>query len=173
MDRRDGRAMARLYDRYGRLVYATVFRIVRNQAVAEDLVQETFLRAWNRPGIFDEHQYTMGPWLLAVARNRAIDHCRSQAEPGASRAVFAENEDPRLYAGLEAGVLDAEQARRIKQSLAQMPDHHRQAIEIACFDEFSPIRMAARLGQPLVTAMASLRSALAELRRAMEAGVAP
>ena len=74
---RDPHAMADLYDRYGRLAYALIHRIVRNSAVAEDLVQETFLRVWNRVQSFDPSRGALGPWVLTVARNRAIDYLRS------------------------------------------------------------------------------------------------
>jgi len=170
--RRDGRALAQLYDRYGRLVYAIVLRVVRDQAVAEDLVQETFLRAWNRAQIFDEHKCAMGPWLVAVVRNRAIDFLRSQGARDSRPALVYENEDPRLCAGLEDGILFAEQTRRAKQALDQLPEVQRQAIELACFDCLSPAAMAAKLGKPPGTLQTWLRGALTEMRRAMEAGVA-
>src|ERR1700738_3511129 len=75
--RRDPHALAELYDRYGRLVYSLILRVVRDTGIAEDLVQETFLRVWNRVAGFDAQKGSIGPWLLAVARNRAIDYLRS------------------------------------------------------------------------------------------------
>ena len=69
--------MSALYDRYGRTAYALIYRVVRDAAAAEDLVQETFLRVWNRAQSFDEERGALGPWILTVARNRAIDHLRS------------------------------------------------------------------------------------------------
>ena len=77
MQRRDPHALAELYDRYGRLVYSLILRVVRDTGIAEDLVQETFLRVWNRVAGFDAQKGSIGPWLLAVARNRAIDYLRS------------------------------------------------------------------------------------------------
>ena len=74
---RDDGAMRELYDRYGRLVYSLILRMVRNSAAAEDLVQETFLRIWNRMQAFDQQRGALGPWVLTVARNRAIDYLRS------------------------------------------------------------------------------------------------
>src|SRR5947209_17849419 len=74
---RDTRAMSDLYDRYGRLAYSVIFRIVRNGAAAEDLVQETFLRVWNRVQSFDAEKGALGHWVLTVARNRAIDYLRT------------------------------------------------------------------------------------------------
>jgi RNA polymerase sigma-70 factor (ECF subfamily) len=68
---RDPRAMSELYDRYGRLAYSLIYRVVRNAGAAEDLVQETFLRVWNRVQSFDQTRGALGPWVLTVARNRA------------------------------------------------------------------------------------------------------
>src|ERR1700722_15593364 len=71
------KAMNDLYDRYGRLTYSLILRIVRNPSTAEDLVQETFLRVWNRVQSFDAERGALGAWVLTVARNRAIDYLRS------------------------------------------------------------------------------------------------
>src|SRR5712692_8932174 len=70
-------AMDELYYRHGKLAYSLIYRIVRDVGVAEDLVQEAFLRVWNRAQGFDAERGALGPWLLAVARNRAIDYVRS------------------------------------------------------------------------------------------------
>src|SRR5688572_15287672 len=66
LQRRDPKALADLYDRYGRLVYALILRIVKDAGIAEDLVQETFLRMWNRVQGFDAQKGAIGPWLLAA-----------------------------------------------------------------------------------------------------------
>jgi len=76
MQRRDANALAELYDRYGRVTFSLIVRVVRDAGIAEDLVQETFLRVWNRVHGFDAQRGSIGPWLLAVARNRAIDRSR-------------------------------------------------------------------------------------------------
>src|ERR1700690_2194803 len=77
LQRREPQAMADLYDRFGRLAFSVILSIVRDAGVAEDLVQETFLRVWNRVQGFEAGRGALGPWLLAIARNRAIDHVRS------------------------------------------------------------------------------------------------
>ena len=59
--RRDPQAMADLYDRYGRLAYSLILRIVRDREMAEDLVQETFLRIWTRAQAFDSERGALGP----------------------------------------------------------------------------------------------------------------
>src|SRR5438067_4373063 len=77
LQRRETDAMADLYDRFGRLAYSVILGIVRDANLAEDLVQETFLRVWNRVHAFEPGKGALGPWLLTIARNRAIDHLRS------------------------------------------------------------------------------------------------
>src|ERR1017187_9722534 len=74
LQRRDPEAMADLYDRFGRLAWSVIVASVRDTTIAEDLVQETFLRVWNRVHTFEAGRGALGPWLLAIARNRAIDH---------------------------------------------------------------------------------------------------
>src|SRR3954464_12027981 len=103
---RDPQAMADLYDRYGRISYTLIFRIVRNVGVAEDLVQETFLRVWNRVQGFDNEKGSLGPWVLTVARNRAIDYLRSVDGRMSQNAFELEaNEHPSMFANVEEDIL--------------------------------------------------------------------
>src|SRR5438045_6304617 len=77
LQKRDPQELGELYDKYGRLAYALIYRIVRDTGTAEDLVEETLLRVWNRSQVFDPDRGALGGRLLAVARNRAIDYLRS------------------------------------------------------------------------------------------------
>jgi RNA polymerase sigma-70 factor (ECF subfamily) len=70
LKRREPSVMGDLYDRYGKLVFSLIYRIVRDIGVAEDLVQETFLRVWNRAQGFDAERGALGSWLLAVEKCR-------------------------------------------------------------------------------------------------------
>jgi RNA polymerase sigma-70 factor (ECF subfamily) len=74
---RDSAGLAIAYDRYGSLAYSLIVRITRDSSVAEDLVQELFLRLWNRIQDFDESRGSLHGWILAIARNMAIDYIRS------------------------------------------------------------------------------------------------
>ena len=103
---RDPRAMSDLYERYGRLAYSLIYRVVRNTGAAEDLVQETFLRVWNRVQSFDQTRGALGPWVLTVARNRAIDYLRSvdgKMSAGALELELPDLDQPPLVASLGTG----------------------------------------------------------------------
>jgi len=168
--RRDPQALAELYDRYGKLAYSLVLRVVRDQAVAEDLVQETFLRVWNRVHSMDSAKGAIGPWLLAIARNRAIDYLRSSAGRERNAVELNETDHAPLYNEMEAGILVSDQARRVKVAMGKLAPNYRTVMELAYFEGLSQSEMAAKMGQPLGTIKTWVRTALQSLRD--ELGVA-
>jgi RNA polymerase sigma-70 factor (ECF subfamily) len=164
LQRRDPQALAELYDRYGRLVYALILRVVRDRGVAEDLVQETFLRVWNRVHGFDAEKGAIGPWLLAVARNRAIDYLRSASGRERNAVEFEETDHPSLYIDMEQDILTSDKARVVKQAMEKLSPQQRQVIELAYFEGLSQTEMAERMKQPLGTVKTWVRTALKNLR---------
>ena len=164
LQRRDPQALAELYDRYGRIVFALILRIVHDGGTAEDLVQETFLRVWNRVQGFDAEKGSVGPWLLAVARNRAIDYLRSVAGRERNAMEYEETDHPALYVDMEQNILTSDQARIIKGALEKLNANQRQVIELAYFEGLSQTEMAERMGQPLGTVKTWVRTALKNLR---------
>jgi RNA polymerase sigma-70 factor (ECF subfamily) len=171
---RDASAMADLYDRFGRLAFSLIFRIVRNEAVAEDLVQETFLRVWNRAQAFDNERGALGPWILAVARNRAIDYLRSVESRFEQSAFELEKlEQPGLFVNLENSVLNIDRVRALRGAFEKLTPNQRLVLELAYYEGLSQTEMAARLKQPLGTVKTWVRTALKILRDELgEAAVA-
>jgi RNA polymerase sigma-70 factor (ECF subfamily) len=161
---RDPRAMADLYDRYGRLVYSLILRVVRDGGIAEDLVQETFLRVWNRVQGFDSDRGSLGPWLLAVARNRAIDYLRSAGGRMRNQFEVEESEHPAQFTDFEKQLLNSDRVRRVKVALEKLSENQRSVIELAYFEGLSQTEIAGRMGQPLGTVKTWVRSALKNLR---------
>jgi len=165
LKRREPQAMAELYDRYGRITYVLIFRIVRNVGTAEDLVQETFLRVWNRVQAFDHQKGALGPWVLTVARNRAIDYLRSVDGRMAQNAFELEaNEHPSLFANLETELLNSDLARRLRTAFEKLSPNQRLVIELAYYEGLTQSEMAERIKQPLGTVKTWVRSALKALR---------
>jgi RNA polymerase sigma-70 factor (ECF subfamily) len=163
--KRDPQAMADLYDRYSRVVFSVILRVVRNASVAEELAQEAFLRAWNRSVDFDATRGRIGPWLLTIARNRAIDYLRSTAgQQQATTFEFASSERVSLFVNTEDKMLDQEQARRIRAAFSKLNENQRKVLELAYFEGLSQTEMAEQLGQPLGTVKTWVRTALSTLR---------
>jgi RNA polymerase sigma-70 factor (ECF subfamily) len=165
LQRKDSDAMAGLYDRFGRTAYSVIFSIVRDSAVAEDLVQETFLRVWNRAQTFDGERAALGPWLLAIARNRAIDHVRSAGARMEKNAFELDaHEHPSLFVDMERDLVNSDHARVIQKALAKLSENQRQVIHLAYYEGLSQSEMAERMGQPLGTVKSWVRGALKFLR---------
>ena len=170
LKRRDPQAMADLYDRYGRAAYSLIFRIVRDAEMAEDLVQETFIRVWSRAQAFDSARGALGAWLLAVARNRAIDYIRSvDGRMARSSYELVEMENPALFANLESQIVTSDQSRRVREALTKLNPAQRNVIELAYFEGLSQSEMAEKMGQPLGTIKTWVRTALRNLREQLGA----
>jgi RNA polymerase sigma-70 factor (ECF subfamily) len=157
----EAKAMSELYDRYGRLTYSLIFRIVRNPSTAEDLVQETFLRIWNRVQSFDAERGALGAWVLTVARHRAIDYLRStDGRMQAGAMELDQLERPGWFSKLDSAALAVDRVRRFEK----LTPTQRQVIELAYYEGMSQTEMAERLNQPLGTVKTWTRSALKILR---------
>ena len=162
IERRDPEAIVDLYDRFGRLAYSVIVAIVRDPAVAEDLLQETFLRVWNQAHAFEPGRGALGPWLLAIARNRAIDRLHSNGSDVP--------DDPWLFVDMAREVLDADHARVVRAAISKLGANQRKVIELAYYEGLTQTEMAERMGQPLGTVKTWVRTALKNLRD--ELGVA-
>ncbi len=162
---RDPKVMGAIYDRYGRLVYSLIHRVVRDTGVAEDLTQETFLRVWNRAQAFDVKKGALGPWIVTVARNRAIDYLRSSDGRMAARSLeLTDIEHPSRFAGIDERALSIDRARRLKEAFEKLTPNQKTVIELAYYEGLSQTEMAERMQQPLGTVKTWVRGALKELR---------
>jgi RNA polymerase sigma-70 factor (ECF subfamily) len=167
LQRRDQQAMVALYDKYGRLVYSVIYRIVRDAAASEDLAQEAFFRIWNRIVTFDAERGALEAWVLTVARNRAIDYVRVKSVGRAADVLGIEAlENPRLFTRAAAPV-SAEDAGAVRAALTRLNASQRELIDLAYFEGLTQTELAERLSKPLGTIKSMVRSALKTLRQAM------
>ena len=148
-------------------------RVVRDAATAEDLVQETFLRVWNRVQGLDAERGCIGPWLLAVARNRAIDYLRSAAGRERNAVEFEETDHPALYCDMEPDILRSDKTRRVQAAMEKLAPNYREVMQLAYFEGLSQTEMAERMGQPLGTVKTWVRTALKSLRDELGVVVTP
>jgi RNA polymerase sigma-70 factor (ECF subfamily) len=113
---------------------------------------------------FDGDRGALGGWLLAVARNRAIDYLRSAGGRMRNALELEETEHPSLFVDAEREALNSDRARRLRTALEKLNPNQRSAIELAYFEGLSQTEMAERLGQPLGTVKTWVRTALKNLR---------
>jgi RNA polymerase sigma-70 factor, ECF subfamily len=166
LKRREAEAMGELYDRFGKVAFAVIVRIVRNAGVAEDLLQETFLKVWNRVEGFDDARPSLGPWVLTIARNRAIDYLRSTDAKMAQNSCDLEKlERPKFFTDFEANYMSDDRIRIIRQAFTKLTENQRKVLELAYFEGLSQSEMAVRLAEPLGTVKTWVRTALQLLRQ--------
>ncbi len=162
----DAEALAELHTRYHRVVYLLVFRIVGDTGVAEDLVQETFLRVWTAALLYDGRKGALASWLLTIARHRAIDYVRSKGRWKQRPWRPNETRDPRLCADLERSVLPSLELGLLSHAFRKLSLRERTVIDLAYGHGYSHSEIAHVLNRPLGTIKTWARTALATLRHA-------
>ena len=175
---RDTAALADLYDRHSRLIFGLILRIVRDRGEAEDILQETFVRVWNRAEIYDARIGGPLPWIVRVARNRALDRLRARkvrasvdAPAPATDTVAVEPAPDTAIQNPEAAVLEAERHLRLTDALAGLPVEQRRLIEAAFFEGYTHTELAQRFGLPLGTVKTRIRAGMIAMRQGLEHAV--
>jgi RNA polymerase sigma-70 factor (ECF subfamily) len=167
--RSDDLALAELYDRYGGVAYGLALRVLRDDALAQDAVQDAFLAVWRSASGFLPERAKASTWILTLVHRRAVDLVRREQrrrteplEPEQHPATGSSDEEAsvRFY------------RRAVQQALEQLPADQRQAIELAYYAGLSQSEVAERLGQPLGTIKSRTFAGLSRLRDLLrEAGV--
>jgi RNA polymerase sigma-70 factor (ECF subfamily) len=162
-------ALAILYDRYVSLVYRLALKILNNSQEAEDLTQEIFLNFWRNPN-YDSQRGSLSTFLTTVTRSRAIDKLRSRSSNIRFLQRWSQiiiNESSSLTPFENASL--KQRSEYVRQALAQLPDKHKQVLEMAYYDGLSQSEIAAQLNIPLGTVKTWSRQGLLNLRKNLEA----
>jgi RNA polymerase sigma-70 factor (ECF subfamily) len=154
-------ALAELYDRYGRPAYGLALRILRDQALAEDAVQEAFLSVWRTAARFVPERGSAGTWILTLVHRRAVDIVRREER---RRADSLEQAPEPGGGGADEEAWLRLRRERVQEALRQLPDHQREALELAYYGGFTQSELAERLGQPLGTIKSRMFAGLARMR---------
>jgi RNA polymerase sigma-70 factor (ECF subfamily) len=161
----DDDALAALYDRFGRVAYGLALRILRDETLAQDAVQEAFLGVWRAAGRFTAERSKPSTWLLTLVHRRAVDLVRRE-ERRRTEPLQPETEPEGVEPPDEAEQLT--QRHAIRAALRELPPEQREAIELAYYGGYTQSELAERLGQPLGTIKSRMFTGLARLRETLE-----
>jgi RNA polymerase sigma-70 factor, ECF subfamily len=154
-------ALAELYDRYGRAAYGLALRVLRDEALAEDAVQEAFLAVWRTASRFVPERGKASTWILTLVHRRAVDVVRREER---RRADSLEHAPEQGGGAVDEDVWLRLQRERVQEALRQLPDAQREALELAYYGGFSQSELAERLGQPLGTIKSRMFAGLTRMR---------
>jgi RNA polymerase sigma factor (sigma-70 family) len=154
-------ALAELYDRFGRIAYGLAVRILRDETLAEDAVQDAFLTVWRSAARYMPERGKASTWVLTHVHRRAVDLVRREERRRTEPMEAAP--EPASGAADELAWLRL-QRERVQAALRQLPDQQREALELAYYGGFSQSELADRLGQPLGTIKSRMFAGLTRLR---------
>lgn len=155
-------ALAEVYRRYAATLYGLARRILIDARLAEDVVQEVFLRLWRRPERFDPDRGSLRSFLAAETHGRAIDLLR--AEDSRRRREQVDGTRSVAPATIESEVMDKAVADDVRSAVAALPEAERQAVELAYFGGLTYREVARRLDEPEGTVKSRIRSGLRRLQ---------
>jgi RNA polymerase sigma-70 factor (ECF subfamily) len=161
--RYEQRALAEAYRRHGGAVFALARRLLADQALAEEVVQEVFLRLWTQPDRFDPERGALRSFLLAQSHGRAVDLLRSETSRRRREEREARQAAEAGY-DIEHEVMDLTVGDQVKEVLDRLPHDERRAIELAYFGGLTYREVATRLGQPEGTVKSRIRAGLRRMR---------
>ncbi len=166
--RNDETALAELYDRVGRVAYGLAFRVLRDDRLAEDAVQEAFLGVWRTAAGFRADRAKATTWILTLVHRRAVDLVRREerrrAEP------LDETHDVATTESAEDAAWLGFERERVQEGLRQLPHVQREAIELAYYGGFSQSELSEKLGVPLGTIKSRMFAGLSRLRELLQDG---
>ncbi|HVS90259.1 MAG TPA: sigma-70 family RNA polymerase sigma factor [Candidatus Acidoferrum sp.] len=167
---RDVDAFEQLYDRHSRIVYALVLRIVQQASTAEEVVQDVFLQLWRNARRYDSRRGPFVPWLMAVARNRALDHLRLKSERQRRREDQTEELPPVIdFPQFEKALDEKRRAERVRAVMGSLNAQQKKVIELAYFEGLSHTEIAETLKEPLGTVKSWIRNGLLRLKEGLQA----
>ena len=166
---RDRRAFDMLYAQTSGRLFAVAVRIMKNRVEAEDILQDAFIRIWQRADSFRPGQAQPISWLIAITRNLAIDRLRARKAPVAP--IEMAEEIPDGGPSPEAATAQAQERARIETCLEELEAKRAEAVRSAYLEGYSYQELADRFETPLNTIRTWLRRSLLRLRDCLEQSI--
>ena len=160
--RSDEVALAELYDRYGGVAYGLALRILRDETLAQDAVQEAFLAVWRTADRFLAERAAARTWILTLVHRRAVDLVRREDRRRGDPLESAP--EPASPEAVEEQATVRFQRRLVQEALRQLSPEQREALELGYYGGLTQTELAEQLGQPLGTIKSRMFSGLGRLR---------
>jgi RNA polymerase sigma-70 factor (ECF subfamily) len=165
---RDEEALAELYDLYNRLLYGMIISIVKKREEAEDVLQEVFIKVWEKASTFNEERGNVYSWLVTLTRNKAIDRIRSKDYKTQKKATH-DVDAPEFF--LEGNMFDplettifSDRTELVKKALGEIPESQSEVLKIAYYRGLTQREISEQLDIPLGTVKTRMRQGMIKLK---------
>ena len=166
---KDAGALEALYGRYGRAAYSLARRILTEETLAQDVVQEVFLSLWRDARRFDAGRGTVATYLLSMTHHRAVDVVRREENLRRWRTSDEGLElEPDPKARVEDEVEASERRAEVRSALAELPAAQREVLLLAYFGGYTQREVAALVGVPLGTVKTRMAAGMRKMREALQ-----
>jgi RNA polymerase sigma-70 factor (ECF subfamily) len=166
---KDAGALEALYERYGRAAYSLARRILTEETLAQDVVQEVFLSLWRDARRFDAGRGTVATYLLSMTHHRAVDVVRREENLRRWRSSDEGLElEPDPKARVEDEVEASERRAEVRAALAELPAAQREALLLAYFGGYTQREVAALVGVPLGTVKTRMAAGMRKMKEALQ-----
>ena len=165
--KRERAAFEELYTRYSNILYATAMKFLKEDADAQDVVQDVFIQIWDKAKLYDPAKGKLLTWALTMTRNRSIDRIRAIQRRTRLRDDFEKETVADESAGIRealSGVDASERTQILRDAVARLSPEQRKVIDLAFFGGLTQSEIADRLGEPLGTVKARARRGLMKLK---------
>jgi len=153
---------------FERLVYSFALKIIRDPHLAEEVVQDVFLRIWTQAGKYDRSRGRFSSWLINITRNITIDRVRAARSRGMVPLVRGDDSDRDVADPSDLDMADAAvTALHVREALSVLTPDQREALELAYWQGYTHTEIARRIKVPLGTVKSRLHHALLKLRAAL------
>jgi RNA polymerase sigma-70 factor (ECF subfamily) len=159
-------AFAYLYDNYSAAINGVIYRMVDNVELAEDVLQETFVKIWNNLSNYDPTKGRLFTWMINIAKNLAIDMLRSKGFK--KQQKISQNENAAVNLKDENFGAERFDAMGIRKQLANLKPEQRTIIDMAYFSGYTQDEISKEMQLPLGTVKTRMRSAIIELRKMLQ-----
>lgn len=165
----DERALEEIFHLHNVAVRSVAGRVLRDHALAEDVVQETFTTLWDAPEKYRTELGSLRSYLVTIAHRRAVDMVRSQV----ARARREDQPPEPARASVEEEVCSRTVSGSVRRALSELPDQEREAVTLAYLHGLSYTEVARHLGQPEGTVKSRIRKAMRRLAASLAEEVRP
>ena len=165
--KRERAAFEQLYTRYSNILYATAMKFLKEDADAQDVVQDVFIQIWDKAKLYDPAKGKPLTWALTMTRNRSIDRIRAIQRRTRLRDDFEKETVADESAGIRealSGVDASERTQILRDAVGRLSPEQRKVIDLAFFGGLTQSEIADRLGEPLGTVKARARRGLMKLK---------